>query len=279
MKHLLLLFLSCVSYNLIAQNPKLKDSRINECSGLAVSSLSDHLLWTHNDSGDESRLFLIDDKGNTISTYNFQKQVRDCEDIALYYQKDGKSQLFIGDIGDNKAERPFISVYKFTEPDVRLSSQEEIQIKEVTELQFKYPDGARDAECLMVDNQDQKLYIISKREDSVGVYSAPLQSKAGKIIILKKEATLFFNAPKISKWVTAGDISRDGKVVVVKTYTNIFYWDRKPNETIPQCLKRPYIGLPYKPEGQGEAVALTRSGRYYYSVPEGKHAEITFKKI
>ncbi len=262
-----------------SQNQKLKDEQINECSGLVVSSLSDHLMWVHNDSGDKSRIYLINDKGNTIATYNFGKEVRDCEDIALAYHKNEASDIFIGDIGDNKAERPYIRVFKFKEPDVKITSGKELKIAKVEELKFKYPNGARDAECLMVDTRDQKIYIISKREDSVGVYSAPLNSKAGSIITLKKEADLFFDAPKVSKWVTGGDISRNGKVVVVKTYINIYYWDRGENETIPECLKRAYIGLPYKPEGQGEAVGLTRSGRYYYSIPEGKFAEITFKAI
>ncbi|MFC5282717.1 hypothetical protein [Pedobacter alpinus] len=279
MKKLLLIIVLFVNGFAFSQNQKLKDDNINECSGIAVSTLSDHLMWVHNDSGDNSRIFLIDDKGNTVATYNFNKEVKDCEDIAISYQNGGNSKIFVGDIGDNKAARPYISIFKLTEPDVKITSKKELKICDVEELKFKYPNGSRDAECLMVDKRDQKIYIISKREDSVGVYSAPLNSKAGLIITLKKEAELFFNAPKVSKWVTAGDISRDGKVVVVKTYINIYYWDRKENETIPECIKRAYIGLPYKPEGQGEAVGLTRSGRFYYSIPEGKFAEITFKAI
>nr|WP_294895868.1 hypothetical protein [uncultured Pedobacter sp.] len=262
-----------------AQNQRLKNPDIDECSGLVVSSKSDHLMWVHNDSGDVSRFFLIDDKGNTLATYNYNKDVVDCEDIALQYLPNGKSRIFIGDIGDNHAKRDYISVYIMNEPNVSLVSKAEIKIKDVKQLKFAYPDGPRDAECLLVDNRDQKIYIVSKREDSVGVYSTPLNSKPGKIITLKKETTLFFDAPRGSKWVTAGDISRNGDEVVIKTYINIYYWDRRKNETIPQCLNRPYIGLPYKPEVQGEAVGLTRSGRYYYTIPEGKFAEITFTKI
>lgn len=266
----------CVGF---AQNQQLKNPEIDECSGLVVSSKSDHLMWVHNDSGDTSRFFLIDDKGNTLAIYNYNKDVIDCEDIALQYNPNGKSKLFIGDIGDNRAKRDHISVFIMDEPNVDLISKSAIKIKEVEELKFQYPDGPRDAECLLVDSRDQKIYIVSKREDSVGVYSAPLNSKPGKMITLKKEETLFFDAPKKSKWVVAGDISRNGDEVVIKTYINIYYWDRRTNETIPQCLKRAYIGLPYRPEVQGEAVGLTRSGRYYYTIPEGKFAEITFTKI
>ncbi|HTN19498.1 MAG TPA: hypothetical protein VL125_03440 [Pelobium sp.] len=279
MKNILTLIVFLEVCTCFAQNQKLKSSEIDECSGLVVSSKSDHLMWAHNDSGDIARFFLIDDKGNTLATYNYNKEVVDCEDIALQYQPNGKSKLFIGDIGDNYAKRDYISIYVFNEPSVNLVSKFPFKIKALTELKFKYPDGPRDAECLLVDSRDQKIYIVSKRENKVGVYSAPLDSKPGKIITLKKETTLFFDAPIGSKWVVAGDISRDGKEVVIKTYVNIYYWDRHENETLSQCLKQPYIGLPYKPEVQGEAIGLTRSGRYYYTIPEGKFAEITFKKI
>ena len=279
MKNILLLLVCLLTRQSFAQNQRLKDAKIDECSGLVVTSKSDHLMWVHNDSGDISRIFLVDDKGNILATYNFNKEVIDCEDIALLYDAKGKSKIFVGDIGDNNAKRDHISIFVFDEPNVNLISKKEIKINDVKELKFKYPDGPRDAECLLVDERDQKIYIVSKREDSVGVYSAPLKSAPGKVITLKKESILFFDAPSGAKWVTAGDVARNGKEVVIKTYINIYYWDRLVGETIPQCLARPYIGLPYKPEVQGEAVGLTRSGRYYYTIPEGKFAEITFKKI
>lgn len=90
---------------------------------------------------------------------------------------------------------------------------------------------------------------------------------------------LSFPGGSVSKWITAGDISRDGKEVVIKSYIYIFYWDRKTDETIPQCLKRVFIGLPYNPEKQGEAIGFTKDGRSYYTISEGKHAEIHFKGI
>ncbi|MBU0696647.1 MAG: hypothetical protein KKE39_09020 [Bacteroidetes bacterium] len=277
MKNLIFFFLILSSNLLFGQ--KLQDSDIDECSGLVVSSKKDNLLWVHNDSGDKSRVFLIDNQGETQAVFNFNKEVIDCEDIAMNYPKNGKPQLFVGDIGDNSARREYISIYKFDEPNLAIKSKDEIAVKNVEELRFKYPDGPRDAECLMIDQHDQKIYIVSKREDHVGLYSAPLNSKQGNIIILKKEMTLTFPGGPGSKWITAGDISRDGKEVVIKSYIFIFYWDRKLNETIPQCLKRAFDGLPYNPEKQGEAVGLTKDGRSYYTISEGKHADINFKKI
>ena len=60
---------------------KLQDGRLNEVSGLVVSSKSDELIWVHNDSGDDGRIFLINKKGATQAVYIFAKEVRDCEAI------------------------------------------------------------------------------------------------------------------------------------------------------------------------------------------------------
>ena len=80
MRYLFLFLIHLIAGTLAAQN--LKDNRINELSGLVVSFKSDDLIWVHNDSGDESRIFLINKKGETLSTFNFNKKVIDCEDIA-----------------------------------------------------------------------------------------------------------------------------------------------------------------------------------------------------
>lgn len=163
--YLLIGFFILIGGFLTAQN--LLKNEISECSGLIVSSKSDDLLWVHNDSGDEGRVFLINKNGKTFAKYLFKKEVVDCEDIALYTPNTGKPQIFVGDIGDNNAKRDYISIYKFDEPDIDVKSKDEISLKQVTELKFRYPDGPRDAECLLVDKKDQQIYIVTKREDSV----------------------------------------------------------------------------------------------------------------
>lgn len=261
-----------------AQN--IKDDRLAETSGISVSSKSDDLIWAHNDSGDASRLFLMHKSGALIAVYNFNKTVIDCEDMSIWHRNKEKSEIFIGDIGDNKGKRPYISIYKFTEPLVgKAAINSEISIRNVKELRFKYPDGARDAECLMVDPIDEKIYIISKREDSVGLYSAPLSSTAAKINTLKKELYLFFPGSGSSKWITAGDISSNGKSVLVKSYVNIFYWQRKANETLVNCLKNKAKALSYIPEKQGEAICFTKDAKHYYTISEGKNAPILYQSV
>ena len=277
MRHQLLFLILFIANILFAQ--KLQDSRLNEVSGLVVSSKSDEFIWVHNDSGDDGRIFLINKKGITQAVYVFADEVIDCEAVAIGTSANGLKEIFVGDIGDNDNERDFISIYKFPEPNINIKSNRSINVKKIEELKFKYPDGARDAECLMIDPIDQKIYIVSKRENTVGVYSAPLNSKAGKLITLKKETTLFFNAPKSAKWITDGSISLDGKSIMIKSYINIYYWERRGKETLAQCFKQKLIGLPYDPEPQGEALGFTHDAKHYYSIIEGRYAEINYKTI
>ena len=278
MKNILFILFFFTAAITFAQENHLQDAAINELSGLVVSSKSDNLMWVHNDSADESYVYLINNEGKKLVTINYNKEVRDCEDIALYQPKNGKPQIFVGDIGDNKAKRAYISLYKFDEPKTD-KIKKNIEIENAEEIKFKYPDGARDAECLIIDPIDKNIYIISKREDSVKVYSAPINTAPNQITILKKEATLFFPGFIHVKWITAGDISRDGKQILIKSYGNIFYWKRNTNETFVEAIKKPFKIIPYKPEAQGEAIGFTHDAKKYYIISEGKEAVIYLQNL
>ncbi|RYD90585.1 MAG: hypothetical protein EOP54_23765, partial [Sphingobacteriales bacterium] len=85
----------------------LKDKAMDETSGIAASSINPDIFYVHNDSGDTSRFFAIDTKGNLKSTIYFHGDekplgVGDCEDIAVGPgPKKGQSYVYLGDIGDN----------------------------------------------------------------------------------------------------------------------------------------------------------------------------------
>jgi hypothetical protein len=272
-----LLFFLC-SYQLFAQEHRLKDKEISECSGLVCSSLNKNLMWLHNDSGDESIIYSINQKGETIAKYNFNKEVRDCEDIALWNPKNKKSQIFVADIGDNSAKREYITVYQFDEPKI-VSSDNEQAINNVKTINLKFPDGARDAECFMFDPIEEKIIIISKRENRVGVYSILLSNLKSNINTLKKDATLYFKGNGATKWITAGDISNDGSKIIVKSYAQVFYWERKKQQSVADALKAPYKLLNYKAEPQGEAIGFTPDAKHFYTISEGKNAMIYKREI
>ncbi|MCZ4224801.1 hypothetical protein [Pedobacter rhodius] len=271
-------FLLCTGRYASAQHTaaKIIPAELSETSGLFISK--DDLFFVHNDSGDTSRFFAIDAKGNLLSTLYFKGDlskkhfgVTDCEDMAggPGLVKD-KRYIYLGDIGDNGGNRPYVTVYRFAEPN-KFSSKMEIESEAVY---LKYPNGPQDAETLMIDPILKELIIISKRQDTVGIYSTSLIFKNKDTVTMKKRGSLFLPGKGLAKYVVSGDISRDGRQIILKTYTNVYYWLRNGKEPISQTLRRIPTKLPYILEPQGEAIGFSPDGKAYYCISEGKNAVI-----
>ncbi|WP_345213209.1 hypothetical protein [Mucilaginibacter gynuensis] len=255
---------------------RLQSKHTAEISGITASGISKDIFYIHNDSGDTSRFFAITPTGELKSTINFtwsKGVVHDCEDIATGPGPvKGKNYIYLGDIGDNGGTRSQISVYRILElPTFATTPETHTQ---ATTLHLTYPDGPKDAEAMMVDPVDKLLYIVSKRHDSVSVYSTPLSFKTHDSVVLHKKATLFFPGLKPFKWITAGSISKDGQKILLKSYEKVYYWHRKPGEAIWQALKRKPLEPAYQAERQGEAIGFTLDGSSYYTTSEGVFSPI-----
>jgi hypothetical protein len=71
--------------------------------------------------------------------------------------------------------------------------------------------------------------------------------------------------------VTGGDVSADGSLVAVRTYTGVYLWDRAPGQAVPEALAAEPCAAPAALERQGESVAFLADGRGYVTVSEGEH--------
>ncbi|HEY4208999.1 MAG TPA: hypothetical protein VGM31_19375 [Puia sp.] len=295
---ILFLLASCHSKQArIPSDQFLDDDRINETSGIAASHLNPGFLYVHNDSGDSSRFFAITPDGHLQTILDFNGDpalplgVTDCEDIAVGPGPDpNSSYVYIGDIGDNNGGRKHITIYRIKEPILErrpvdsarssgsgIDSTAPFKHLSAEPLFLQYPDGPRDAETLMLDPIEKLIYIVSKREDSVHVYSTPLNFKAHDKVILTKHTNLYF--PGTNNWITAGDISADGAQILVKSYTKVYFWPRPAQEPVWKTLQRPPTTLPYIIEPQGEAIGFDFAGAGYYTVGEGKRPELFYYKV
>ena len=229
-----------------------------ELSGLVASPTQAGVLWAHNDSGDRARLFALRTDGSLIASPDVPgAEAVDWEDIAV----GPGGQLLVGDIGDNDSARASIDIYKVPEP--RLAGRPAATAP-ATRLRLTYPDGAHDAETLLADRRTGELVVVTKRLDGrSGVYAGSVSSPA-----LRRTGTLRLGLGGLA---TAGDVSADGRVVALRTYTALSVWARRPGATIAATLARkPCVGsAPLAVEGQGESLALSRDGRSFFTVPEG----------
>jgi hypothetical protein len=242
-------------------------SNLVEASGLAVSRSNPSIIWSHNDSGHANRLFAVGENGEDYGVFIPQGTgSRDWEDICIGPGPvDGVNYIYIADIGDNHAQYNYIIVYRFPEPDISgldSSGVNYVNSDLVERMEFTYPDGPRDAETLMIDPWTKDLYFVSKRDAKSIIYKSPYPQQVNARTELKKMAQLPFN------WAVAGDISSDGKKIVIKDRYKIYCWERIIGETIIEALKRKPVQLPYIPEPQGESFGWTPDGTGYFTLSE-----------
>ncbi|MFB2119657.1 hypothetical protein [Parapedobacter sp. 2B3] len=242
----------------------IENPEINEASGLVAAVGHTGHFWTHNDSGDGARIFLIDGSAHHKATYYLQGiSAYDWEDIAMM-ERDGCHYLLIGDIGDNRGQRPYVHLHVLKEPTapIRTPMVDTLPNEQVRSFVLRYEDGPRDAESLFFDPLDEQLYVISKRELEVGIYATALPEIPGDTLMLRKVGVLPHT------FITSAAISPDGTEMLLKNLLQVFYWKRKPGESIAEMSSRPAMLQPYQPEPQGEAVAFAPDGQGYYTLGE-----------
>jgi hypothetical protein len=256
----------------VLDNPK-----IDEASGLAMSVTNPGMLWTHNDSGDKARIFLIDSLGRYQATVWLEGvNNRDWEDIAVGPGPDAtKSYVYIGEIGDNLSRYTYKYIYRIEEPAVP-KGKKKLTVQRVDSIKFTLPDGKRDAEALMIDPQTKDLYIFSKREAAVNLYQLAYPQSTTAVMVAERVLT---SMPFTS--IVAADWSPDGKEILIKNYKQVFYWQRQNHEPVTELLQSPPAILPYGKEPQGESIAFDRAGKGYYTLGEkkkGRMPELMFYK-
>jgi hypothetical protein len=254
------------------------NTQLREVSGMAPSRVHPNTFYVHNDSGDTSRFFAVNEKGELKGTYYFKGDeisflgVNDCEDITIGSgPEDGKEYIYLADIGDNAARRSEVRIFRMEEPDADSGVVEMVGSQMFT---LTYPNGAQDAETIMIDPIEKLLYIVSKRQDSVIVYIAPLDPGDKTPYMLQEVCKLHFEGKKRDKWIVSGSISRDGKQVMLKSMKKVYYWQRTGNEPIYETMQHMPLELPYEQHGQEEAICFSPDGKSYFIIGEGEHAGI-----
>jgi len=231
------------------------DPRITESSGLAASVRHPGMLYTHNDSGDAPRVFAIGPDGRVRATLTLRgAQARDWEAIAVGRDAAGQPALLLGDIGDNlHGAWPSVSVYRVTEPAVLRDAT-----LAATRYRFRYADGARDAEALLVDPRTNRLYVASKEATGGGLYRAPAVLRSDRVNVLRRVASL-------PPTVTDGAFSPDGRTFVVRDYVEAHAYS---------AAGKPIAAFDLPLQVQGESITYTRDGTHVLVGSEGVGSKV-----
>lgn len=196
---------------------------IDEMSGIAKSRKYPDTYWVHNDSGDSARIFAIHKNGKLIqpNQLNYEgiklegSTNFDWEDIAI----DGDT-IYVADCGDNQNFRKDLCVYVVKEPNPLTVTS----IKDVKKIRVAYPDKTETSsfqfDCESVGVFKGTLYFVTKwragrsKTPDVGAAIYCLKNPSyDKVNVLTK----LDSKDDLGGWVTACDISPDGKQIAILT--------------------------------------------------------------
>jgi hypothetical protein len=263
-------------------------------------------VWfTINDSGNEPVLFALDTTGRARDRWRISgASNRDWEAITLgrclpsnagEQAADVPHCLYIGDVGDNGAQRRSVRVYRLEEPDVRRTERgPRIGNREsgigasargtlsATALTFTYEGGPRDVEA-MYAGPDGTIYLVSKRalEDPNGrprpalVFALPphawhrTDSVAVAVLV---DSLPIVPGTALGRQTTDAALSRDRSAVAVRTYTQLYVFRADP------ATGRVLSGVPPTicsiaglEEKQGEGITWFADAGTWLLTSEGRH--------
>ncbi len=234
--------------------------QIDEVSGMADSRSQPGNVWVEEDGGNPTELALLGHDGAIKGKINVPNVTnRDWEELASGPgPRDGVNYLYIGEIGDNNANHEVSQIYRFPEP-----ASLQTPISQTERINFRYPDGPRDAEAMFVDPATKDIYIISKRETKVRLYSLPYPQDVNQITVAKAYGELPIT------FVTGAAISPDGSEMLVRTYAQVYYYKRNAGQSISDALQ---FGnsrqLTIRAEPQGEAICFDKDNKGFFTISE-----------
>lgn len=238
---------------------------VKETSGLARGIGDPNRFWTHNDAGNATELFAIRGTGGSADRVRVAgAESVDWEDIEAA-PCDAGACLYIGDIGDNDAERDRITIYRLPEPAAGATETEAAQA-----LHARYPDGAKDAEGLFVVEGD--VYIVNKgHSEAIALYRLPGPHRAGRTATLEHVRELLPQPGDTDDYVTAATATPDGRFVGVRTYRTLYIYTA--NALLGGGVADAQVfDLSSLDEAQGEGLAMASDGTVWLS-SEGEGGE------
>jgi len=236
---------------------------VHESSGLALAGTGD-ALWTHNDSG-QPLLYRVGMDGRLRGQVAVAgATVVDWEDVAAGPCPGDGRCLYVADIGDNRAARAGITLYRVPEPGAA-----DARSRPAEALNAHYPDGPQDAEALFV-LPDGAVYVVTKGETgAIALYRLPRTARPGPPARLERVAELRPGPVDRPERITGAAASPDGQWIALRTLRALSFY--RAGDLASGRLGAPLTqDLRPLDEPQGEAVEMGPGGALYLSSEGGK---------
>ena len=231
---------------------EISDSRIEESSGLVVSSEHEDLAYTVNDAGNDPIVYAVRiSTGEVVGTTLVGGgDVADSESIAI----DGNGRMWLADLGDNDEERDDTALYAFPEPG---PGDHSVDAKR---FPISYDGGAVDIEAFLVHPKTGRKFLASKEKKKPGtLYSLPAKLKPSG-----NRAT--DTGRPMPEDTSDGTFTIDGSQALIRTRESVFVYDPKSWEQVDE------ISVPEVE--QGETIAVEPGGTSFLIGSEGENSPL-----
>ncbi|MDH4126611.1 MAG: hypothetical protein OEW64_14755 [Gammaproteobacteria bacterium] len=258
----------------------IENPELDEVSGLAQSRRYEELLWVVNDDGPAS-LHAVSQRGENLGQVTVAGATNeDWEDLAAFAYQD-KNYLVVADIGDNDARRPSVTLYVVEEPE---PAQTEVAL--AWRVDFRYPEGPRDAESLAVDADGELFYILSKRDVPARLFTVPIRP-AGNATVLASQVAVLDSLPQPSQrqrndaeksgfsWQpTAMDFAANAQNALVLTYGGVYFFARDAGQSWHDALRSTALEFKLGQLSNAEAITLSQDSMAAHLTVEKQHAPL-----
>lgn len=202
---------------------------LREVSGVSAAGGGKESFWVHNDSGYLPRLYEVLPGESVVRIVSLVgARAVDWEDVDLAPcgEDQSGSCIYVADVGDNDRRRSHVSIYRLPLDPVPVSrdDQDHLLAAHWDRVDFRYPEGPRDAEALMVHPRTLALYVIEKRRGhTVNLYRVPRSFGRGEEVReAERTGTLKLPESHPPGWtVTSADFAPDGRTAVLLAYEGV----------------------------------------------------------
>ena len=252
------------------RRPRRRPRAATELSGLVLSRSQRGVLWTHNDSGDARALLAVGLDGRAARRRRADGRRGRSTGRTSPPARDA---LYVGDIGDNVAQRDVDR--RLPRAPSRASRRRRAGRdgrREPHRAALPRRARATPRRCCAIRQRRARRRRRSASAAAPAIYVAdqPVAGSDDDAAPPRQRSRL-----GAGEAVTAGDVSADGRTIVLRTYASAFVWRAAPRrERRGRAAAAAVHGRARacSTEGQGEALALARDGRAFYTVPEGRGA-------
>jgi hypothetical protein len=262
----------------------LEDSRLVEISGLAASLRSPGLLWGHNDSGDEARLYAFSDEGAAVGEVMLSGvNAVDFEDMEAALCPPGMAGensadahsacLWIADTGDNDVQRNDAALWVVLEPPWAVGQSHPPLELEAQHFPITFEGGPVNVEALAIAPDLSGIFFFEKVDGAAPrIFSLAMPLLVGEANLAQVLTTI--EAPGVDvprgKMITGATFHLSGERFLLRVYTGVFeYALGQPNVLAGvENLVPTFSVVGPLAERQGEAVTYDHDGTGIFTASE-----------